>query len=426
MLDITASLPLVDVVHLSLRNGNTAYRLPPTSEFKMVQHIEYLSELRDAIYDTQYLLLGSNLFSRVLHHAKELMGDTLKVLNSEIESLTPPTRFILNDVLHINAKEFAEVKVFQARPQFLGDDVLLPIYRQDHVKAVAYAEEWVILPNITPPDVVAPPVKPFARQLSWAMPSDQAYPSARSPQTKLDQALLYHTSLSMIGMPILVLDTEIKKAIIKEGETRIEGIEYCAGFDDFENMGISCLGVYDFMEDRNLIFMDDNMDQLRDLIKERELFVGFNNVRFDNQLWTANGIHIPEDRSYDLLLDMWNSMGFTEEFSKDTHAGYGLDATSSANLGAGKNDNPAMAPVNYQRGEFGKLIRYQMGDVDLTRQLFIRAVNHGGLINPRTGEHLDMLTLKGVIRHNNLVDQSKWMDSKPNEVAVALAKMALK
>lgn len=425
MLDITASLPLVDVVRFSLRNGNTAYRLPATTEFKMAQHIEYLCELRDAIYDTQYLLLGTNLFSRVLYYAKQVMGDELQVPEPVAGDINPPTRFVLNGVLHINAKEYEGVKVFESRPMFLGADVLIPIYRQDHVKAVAYAEEWITPPNVTPPEVIVPPTKPFARQLSWAAPDKSLYPIARDPKTKLEAAILSKTAISLIGLPILVLDTEIKKAILKEGETPIVGIEYCAGFADFENMGISCLGVYDFKEDRNLIFMDDNMDQLRALIEERELFVGFNNVRFDNKLWEANDIHIPEDRSYDLLLDMWNSMGFTEEFTKETHAGFGLDATSSANLGAGKNDNPAMAPVNYQRGEFGKLIRYQMGDVDLTRQLFIAAVEHNGLINPKTGEHLELLTLKGIIRHSRFEDQAKWMESKPNDVAVALAKMAV-
>ena len=40
---------------------------------------------------------------------------------------------------------------------------------------------------------------------------------------------------------MLIYDIEIVKAILKRGETSQEGIEYCGGFDDHVNAGVSVI-----------------------------------------------------------------------------------------------------------------------------------------------------------------------------------------
>ena len=44
---------------------------------------------------------------------------------------------------------------------------------------------------------------------------------------------------------ILIYDCEIAKAIQGRNETRLEGVEYCDGWEDFGNMGISCICAFD-------------------------------------------------------------------------------------------------------------------------------------------------------------------------------------
>lgn len=51
---------------------------------------------------------------------------------------------------------------------------------------------------------------------------------------------------------MLIYDVEIKKAIPFKNAPRIEGIDYCGGWNDYVNMGISVVGVYDYSTDQRL------------------------------------------------------------------------------------------------------------------------------------------------------------------------------
>ena len=44
---------------------------------------------------------------------------------------------------------------------------------------------------------------------------------------------------------MLIYDIEIEKAILNKKESPKANIEYCAGFHDFANMGIACIGAAD-------------------------------------------------------------------------------------------------------------------------------------------------------------------------------------
>jgi len=50
-------------------------------------------------------------------------------------------------------------------------------------------------------------------------------------------------------MPIA--DIETLKAIQKKGESRHENIDYCAGFDDHANAGVSVICAHDWIIDRH-------------------------------------------------------------------------------------------------------------------------------------------------------------------------------
>ena len=194
-------------------------------------------------------------------------------------------------------------------------------------------------------------------------------------------------------MNAIVYDTEIKKGILGKNEQAVPNIEYCAGWRDFENMGISCLCAHDLAADRIQVFMDDNLGRFGDLLSATDLVVTFNGIGFDNRLLEANGIIVPGEKNYDILAEAWKADGLDPtSFNFNTHAGYGLDALCEANGIGKKSGHGAKAPVWWQHGKLGQLISYCLDDVALTVELFRRIERGEALKHPkRIGE---MFTLR--------------------------------
>lgn len=200
------------------------------------------------------------------------------------------------------------------------------------------------------------------------------------------------------GRSILVYDCEIAKAILGRGEAKLEGIEYCGGWRDFAGMGISCIGAYDYLDDRYRVFMKDNFNEFVDLATTRQTLVSFNGLAFDNPLIEANvpGLKFasgPGD--FDILVEMWKAVGLTPSFNYPSHTGFGLDAAAAVNLGARKTGNGALAPVWWQRGEIGKVIDYCLQDIKLTKGLMDQILLIGGLRDPRNSRQFLEISVPG-------------------------------
>lgn len=195
---------------------------------------------------------------------------------------------------------------------------------------------------------------------------------------------------------MLVYDIEIKKAILGKNEVGQYGVEYCHGWSDHRGMGISCICCYDYREDRYRVFAYDNMPAFFELAEKRNVLAGFNNLMFDDQVisaavgWPA-GIRWSE-KNYDILQEMWFASGLGCTFRKETHNGFGLDATIKANFQgqSGKTGNGAVAPIDYQLGRWGSLIDYCLTDVWLTKRLMDKIIDHGQLVSPKTGVTLNI------------------------------------
>jgi hypothetical protein len=195
-------------------------------------------------------------------------------------------------------------------------------------------------------------------------------------------------------MNVIVYDIEIINAIPdKNGGAHLAGITYCAGWHDHANMGISVVGVYDYRDERYRVFCEDNRRELLNLIGERRpLCVGFNNIPFDNTVMRATaGWDAPaEAECYDLLREIWAAAGLGPKFEYPSHLGFGLDAVCAVNFGMKKSGHGALAPVQWQRGEYGAVIDYCLNDVRLTKQLFDKVIATGVLTNPKDSQALTM------------------------------------
>ena len=76
------------------------------------------------------------------------------------------------------------------------------------------------------------------------------------------------------------------------------------------------------------------------------------------------------------------------EFVYPSHAGYGLDALAKANGLGGKTGYGGYAPVDWQRGLYGKTIDYCIEDVRQTWMLVQMVISVGWLNHPRMAGRL--------------------------------------
>jgi hypothetical protein len=190
---------------------------------------------------------------------------------------------------------------------------------------------------------------------------------------------------------MLVYDCEIKRAIPGKNEVPIEGIEYCKGWGDLNNMGISCIGAYDYQEDRYRLFCQDNLCGFQTLVESVKIVVGFNSIGFDNKLCAAHGIRVPLEKSYDILVEAWAAAGLGSVYQYPSHIGFCLNAICKANFGFGKSGHGSLAPVQWQRGEIGAVIDYCLKDVMITKMIFDHIIKHGWINDPRdSSKRLEM------------------------------------
>lgn len=200
----------------------------------------------------------------------------------------------------------------------------------------------------------------------------------------------------------LVFDIEIQKPPRPTDPSKIrEDMMYCENWDDFENMGIACIGTYSYLTGDYQTFFS-HKSKLADpngyymfklLLDEHKYFVTFNGVNFDNRLLRAEwGIDISEyGFNLDILRGVYEALGVStkrEDWMPETHGGYGLDAFAEANLGIRKTGNGIDAAYLYQWNRYSELVNYCTRDVEITKRLFEITVDGAGLVNPKDHNRL--------------------------------------
>ena len=169
---------------------------------------------------------------------------------------------------------------------------------------------------------------------------------------------------------MIIVDVEIKKAILGRGEEPIPGIEYCEGWRDFAGMGISCVCTYDIVTHLSRCFLEEDFAELVAYLDGKPT-AGFNTRRFDLPLLGHHGVTCqnPGDH-YDMLEMIWVALGLNpDKFNPRTHGGWSLDSVCQATLGIAKTGHGALAPVWWQQGKRGKVIDYCLNDVWMEGQL---------------------------------------------------------
>ncbi len=165
------------------------------------------------------------------------------------------------------------------------------------------------------------------------------------------------------GKKIVVFDLEIKNLVGQNG----------IGWKDYGKMGISVGCAFDYSRMDYLVFMDDNLQELRELLAKSDLIVGFNHTGFDLPLLAAYTKPVeknPNLEIYDLLVESRKAVGWSE--GKQFPKGLKLDNHLEETFGKDgmKTADGAEAPGMWQRGELGRLISYCLRDVKTEKRLF--------------------------------------------------------
>lgn len=181
---------------------------------------------------------------------------------------------------------------------------------------------------------------------------------------------------------MIILDVEILKAIPpKPYKIRDPGIDYCGGWRDFANMGVTVACTYEIETHLSRVFLEENLLDLHNYLAGKATS-GFNTRRFDLPLLAEHGVTVDQAQHYDILEQIWIAQGLDpDHFVYATHGGWSLDAVCEVTLGCKKSGNGAMAPIWWQKGQHGRVIDYCLRDVWLEGTLLRHIVEVGTVSN---------------------------------------------
>jgi DEAD/DEAH box helicase domain-containing protein len=154
------------------------------------------------------------------------------------------------------------------------------------------------------------------------------------------------------------------KSAIRYGVLDLEtrrSAEEVGGWGFASRMGVSCVVVYDSETDRYEEYLGEDIEKLTAHLKQLDLVVGFNIVRFDYAVlkgYSAFDFHsLP---TLDILAEIHQRLGYR----------LSLDHLGEHTLGAKKSADGLMALKWWKEGKIREIIDYCRDDVRLTRDLY--------------------------------------------------------
>lgn len=184
----------------------------------------------------------------------------------------------------------------------------------------------------------------------------------------------------MISHDNVVLDIEIQDPIIHQED-----------WDKTDQIKISCCVLYSYLEGEYHIYGPNDINELRSRLMVADKIITYNGDKFDLPIiFQMPNRTMPEGlKSFDILKNIWISLGLDPTFFTPAHKGYSLNLVAKATIGMGKSGSGANAPFLYKQGNLWKVIDYCMHDVFVTKSLYdFIAVN--GYVNDRYGHAIQM------------------------------------
>lgn len=147
--------------------------------------------------------------------------------------------------------------------------------------------------------------------------------------------------------------------------------EQVGGWHRADLMRISCGVLYDSKTDQFYEFLEDQVHDLIDHLKQVDLIVGFNIRRFDYQVLRGySDFNFDTLECVDILDHVYQRLGYR----------LSLDHLAAHTLGTKKNGNGLLALKWWKQGRIREIVDYCTMDVKITRDLFIFGAEHGYLL----------------------------------------------
>lgn len=161
-----------------------------------------------------------------------------------------------------------------------------------------------------------------------------------------------------------------KRFVVFDLETQRSAQEV-GGWHNARKMGVSVGVVYDSGLDDFLVFEDSRMDELVQALRQADLVVGFNSLRFDYEVLRG---YTTFDFSTLPTLDM------LDHIKARLGVRLSLDTLGSATLNAAKTADGLQALEWWKQGRIEKITKYCTADVAITRDLYLFGRDNGYLL----------------------------------------------
>lgn len=161
----------------------------------------------------------------------------------------------------------------------------------------------------------------------------------------------------------LVFDIETKNSFADVG-----------GRGNLRDLEVSVVGVYSYDLDKYMVFDEDELDDLGEMLKRSRILIGFSSKTFDVPVL---------EKYFNFKLSAIPHFDILEEVEASFGRKIGLGHLGEANLGIKKTGHGMEAIGMYERGEMERLKEYCLQDVKITKELLDRIVSRGYLWVPR-------------------------------------------
>jgi len=171
--------------------------------------------------------------------------------------------------------------------------------------------------------------------------------------------------------PVIKTDTQKAQSLQFYGVLDIEtkrSAQEVGGWHLADKMGISCAVLYNSKRDTYETYLDNQIEDLIDIMRQMELIIGFNIKRFDYRVLSG---YIQTDYSQfytlDLLEHVHHRLGYR----------LSLGHLGEITLGAPKSANGLQALLWWKEGKIDEIIKYCKKDVQITRDLYLFGKQNG-------------------------------------------------
>ncbi len=143
------------------------------------------------------------------------------------------------------------------------------------------------------------------------------------------------------------------------------------GWHRADQMGISCVVLYDSQKDDYFEYLETQVDRLVQHLSTLDLIVGFNIKRFDYSVLS---------HYTDIDFSRFNTLDILEKVHERLGYRLSLDHLASNTLGTEKTADGLQALVWWKEGKISDIIQYCRSDVKITRDLFLFGQKNGYLL----------------------------------------------